>query len=240
MPGGGTIHVLCENFLKKPEEFQGVPLQEGDYIKIIIKDEGVGIPEGEIENIFDPYFTTKQAGSGLGLAVVNSIIRKHHGHITCDSEIGKSTTFTVYLPATGELVAAEGVAAEVLSGQGRVMVMDDDELLRDLFEKMLESIGYEVVLACNGDEAVDLYARSFGSHEAIDLVIMDLTIPGGMGGKEAVRKLLEIDTEVKAIVASGYSNDPVMANYKEYGFKGVLVKPFNRKDLHKAVKSVLA
>lgn len=240
MPGGGTIHILCENYLKNKNNGDEVPLQEGDYIKITINDEGAGIAEEQVSNIFDPYFSTKQAGSGLGLAVTHSIIKKHFGHISCESKMGRGASFIIYLPATSELVAKRTADTEIPTGRGRILIMDDDKVVRDISEKMLRGGGYEVIHAKDGMEAIDLYSKAMNTSEPVDLVIMDLTIPGGMGGREATQKLLEIAPDAKTIVASGYSNDPVMANYKEYGFLGVLEKPLRMKKLLQTVADVLS
>ncbi len=224
MAGGGTIRIGAENVIVAAED--GLPLQEGKYVKISIKDLGTGIKEEYFQKIFDPYFTTKQAGSGLGLAITYSIIKKHEGHITVESEIGVGTTFTIFLPALGkETFAVEDVAEELVyyRGKGRILFMDDKESIRDVVGEMLIQLGCEVEFATEGDEAIELYKKAKVSGQKFDAVILDLTIQGGMGGVEAFQKLREIDPEVKAIVTSGYSNDPVMNKYRDYGFKGVVV-----------------
>jgi CheY-like chemotaxis protein len=192
--------------------------------------------------IFDPYFTTKQKGSGLGLAITHSIISKHAGHISADSEPGQGTTFTIYLPAsqvTPELEPKEIIASPEI-GQGKVMIMDDEEMIRSLFEKTLSRIGYEVVSAKDGDEAVVLYKKAEEAGTPIDLIIMDLTIPGGVGGKDAVKKIHEINPAAKVIVSSGYSNDPVMADFNKYGFCGTMVKPFLMRELEDVVAKAVS
>ena len=232
MPDGGTINVTCENItLTAPVS---LPLPAGQYVKISITDTGCGIDEESLARIFDPYFSTKEVGQGLGLAVVRSIIQKHGGCIMADSEKGSGTTFTIYLPASdSERKKVEDlfITAEPATKTGRIMIMDDDEMVRDIVDKILGRFGYEVVQAVDGDEAVEKYKDAVSSGEAIDLVIMDLTIPGGMGGKDAVKKLLTIDPDAHVIVASGYANDPVMANCREYGFLAAVQKPFQMSEL---------
>jgi len=231
MPSGGTIVIDCLNYCLESNDI--IPVSPGNYIKIVAKDQGVGIPTDMLDKIFDPYFTTKQKGSGLGLAITHSIISKHNGHITVDSELGQGTTFTVYLPASQERPEFEQKAVVVppVAGRGRIMVMDDEEMIISLIEKTFSRNGYEVISAASGDEAVKLYQKAKETGAPIDLIIMDLTIPGGMGGKEAIKEIHKIDPEAKVIVSSGYSNDPVMADFGEYGFCAAIVKPFHIKEM---------
>ncbi len=226
MPEGGTIHILCENFIKQEHQNEALPLPAGDYIRVVISDEGVGIHATLLEKIFDPYFSTKQEGSGLGMAVTLSIINKHRGHIECQSTPGEGTAFTLYLPAVRETIADKSHVFEEHKGQGRIIIMDDEEMIRTLAENMLESCGYQVDHARDGEEALALYKQAMDESRPYDVVIMDLTIPGGLGGKEAIGKLLKLDPNVAAVVSSGYSNDPVMANYQDHGFKSCLSKPY--------------
>ncbi len=218
-------------------------MEEGKYVKISVKDQGIGIPEEDLSKIFDPYFTTKAEGSGLGLAITYSIIKKHEGHISVKSKVGTGTTFYTYFPVTEkESLVVESVEEEkIFAGKGRVLFMDDQIGIKNMVGKMLKHIGYEVEFAKDGAEALELYKKKKDSEESFDVVILDLTIPGGMGGKEVIQKIHEIDPEVKAIVSSGYSNDPVMSNFKEYGFSGVVSKPYEIKKLsevlHKIIKS---
>ncbi len=237
MPDGGTIVVKCQNIILNKNDFL---LEEGKYIMISVQDQGVGIPPENLQRIFDPYFTTKEKGSGLGLASAYSIIKKHQGHITVTSELGKGTTFTVFLPALEEESAAEKHQdKDVILGTGKLLVMDDDEIVRQVLREMLISLGYQVEFSEDGAVAIELYKRAMESEMPFDLVIMDLTIPGGIGGKEAIKKLAAIDPHVRAIVSSGYSNDPVMANYKEYGFRGVIQKPYSIDELSRVVSVVM-
>jgi len=230
MPEGGVIKVTAENlsFGAPP------PLEDGEYIRITIEDQGVGIPNEYLPKIFDPFFTTKEKGSGLGLATSYSIVNKHRGLIAVDSEPGKGTVFTIHLPASSEEAARDGARVEVedVKLQGaRVLVMDDEEIVRSLAARVLGRLGCEVEEAEDGEEAVDKYLGARASGRPFDAVIIDLTIPGGMGGQETIKRLIDIDPEVKAIVASGYSNDPVMANHEDYGFSGMVAKPFKVEEL---------
>jgi signal transduction histidine kinase/ActR/RegA family two-component response regulator len=238
MQEGGTIEVLAQNI--EEEAKQAVPIPEGKYVKVSIKDYGIGIHEEHISKIFDPYFTTKEKGSGLGLATSYSIIRKHGGHITVESKIGVGTTFTFYLPASRKGVTTkEAIKEAPILGKGMVLVMDDEEMIRDLSVSMLTKLGYEVEVVKDGVEAVESYRKAKESGHPFDVVIMDLTIPGSMGGKEAIKKLLEADSNIKAIVSSGYSNDPIMADYRGYGFSGVIAKPYRIEEISDILNKVM-
>ncbi len=239
MPDGGLIRVKAENLLLGPGS--DLPLPKGKYVKISIADQGCGIPEKDLQRIFDPYFTTKQKGSGLGLATSYFIVRNHGGHITVSSGKGTGTTFDIYLPASpNRIPEREVLPAKPLAGEGRVLVMDDEEAVREVVREMLEILGYEVELAREGAEAIEMFRKAKEESEPFDVVILDLTIPGGMGGKETVHKLQDIDPGVRAIVSSGYSNDPIMANHGKYGFRGVVAKPYKLKELSGAVHAVIA
>jgi len=245
MPEGGTINVMAENI--NIEAGDSLLLNEGRYVKIIVADQGIGIHQDHLQKVFDPYFTTKTKGSGLGLAITHSIVKKHDGHICVDSEMGVGTTFHIYLPAceveiTGDTVPGEtereGVGTTSLAGK-KVLFMDDDAIISMSVTRELKDLEYEVEYARNGTEAIKLYKESIDSRNPFDAVILDLTIPGGMGGMETIRKLLTIDPDVKAIVASGYSNDPVMSNFKEYGFKDAVAKPYGIEELDEALRGVI-
>jgi len=237
-PDGGVVRICAENVTMTAED--ALPLEAGKYVKISIEDGGVGISGEHLRNIFDPYFTTKDKGSGLGLAASYSITRNHGGHITVTSGVGFGTIFYIYLPAL-KATLVDRVEAEdkTFIGEGRILVMDDEEQIRNLASEVLSIIGYEVAVAADGDEAIELYREAKGSAHPFDAVILDLTIPGGMGGKEAIQRLTEMDPEVKGIVSSGYSNDPIMANFREYGFKGVITKPYRVKELSGILHKVL-
>lgn len=240
MPDGGTIEIGAVN--KTAGEVKGLPLHEGNYVHIAVRDFGIGIPKDHLAKIFDPYFTTKQKGSGLGLSISYSIVKKHDGYMTVDSEPGEGATFSLYLPAFPNAALQKGketAKVESLSGRGRILVMDDEESIRDLLDKMLRRLGYEVLLAEDGAEAIRLYGQAIKSETPIDAVIMDLTVPGGMGGKEAILAMGRLDPEVRAIVSSGYSNDPMAAAFKEYGFSEFIAKPFKLEDLGKVLKRVI-
>jgi two-component system cell cycle sensor histidine kinase/response regulator CckA len=240
MPESGTITVTGENITLPADN--PLLLKPGDYIKVSITDQGTGIPADDLEKIFEPYFTTKQTGSGLGLATCYSIIKRHDGHITAESGTGKGATLSLYLLVSSVQaapVALNASRAPVL-GNGRILVMDDEAMVRDVLRRSLTNLGYEVVCTHEGSKAVTLYEQALKSNRPFNAVIMDLTIPDGMGGKDAVIKLQEIDPGVKAIVSSGYSNDPVMANYKEFGFSGVVSKPYSIQSLSEAVHKVLS
>jgi len=239
MPEGGTVEVSAENITVGPEDM--LPLKEGNFIKLSIKDHGIGIPKKDIQKIFDPFFTTKEKGSGLGLATTYSIIKKHDGYITVESEPGVGTTFHIYLPASAKQGPAGAETYEqTFPGSGKILIMDDEAIVRDVAGKMLSLLGYEAEFTANGTEMLDVYKKAKDSGKPFDAVIMDLTVPGDMGGKEAIRRLLEICPEVKAIVSSGYSNDPIMADYKKYGFCGVVAKPYRLQQLSRVLHDVLS
>jgi len=241
MPEGGIIRIRAENITI--EEGRDHLLRSGHYVRIVIRDFGIGIPKENLPKIFDPYFTTKQKGSGLGLSTSYSIIKKHDGYITVDSELGHGSTFSIYLPARPDAVIPKGnetIEIQSLIGRGRVLVMDDEEIIRDVLNEMLRRLGYETALAKEGAEAVALYRHAMASGRPFDVVIMDLTIPGGMGGKEAIQKLREIDPNVRAIVSSGYSNDPLGADFVQYGFSDFVAKPFRLEELGRVMKRVLS
>jgi len=239
MCNGGVVVVEAENVPAGDCEFPA--LGTGRYVKLSIQDQGIGIAPDHLERVFDPYFTTKQKGSGLGLATTHSIIKQHDGAIAVDSKLGSGTTFHLYLPASDKPVPiSPQVDQELASGTGRILVMDDEEMVRDVGARMLTLLGYNVEFAEDGAEAIALYEHALDSGEPFDAVVMDLTIPGGMGGKEAIQKLREIDPDVRAIASSGYSTDPVMANYEEHGFAAVVPKPYQTQELGRAVHEVLA
>ncbi|MBM4289720.1 MAG: response regulator, partial [Deltaproteobacteria bacterium] len=212
----------------------------GKYVTISVQDEGIGIPGDHLAKIFDPYFTTKPKGSGLGLATVYSIIKNHHGHIAVESNLGAGSTFTVFLPARDQKVAPQPQAeGELVSGKGKILVMDDEPMVRRVVEKMLLTLGYEAEFAEDGTKALELYTEAQARGEPFALVILDLTVPGGMGGKEAIAELLQIDPQVRAIVSSGYSDDPIMAHFEQYGFIDVIAKPYGIPDIDKVLKRTL-
>ncbi len=240
MPKGGIIKICVENVLV--EEGDNLPLEYGKYVKLSIQDQGMGIPKEHLHTIFDPYFTTKEKGTGLGLAISYSIIKKHEGYILVESVENVGTTFSIYLPISQrEIFKVNEIAEEgIFYGRGKILLMDDQESVLDIVREMLNYIGYEVECAGTGDEAIDMYKKAMNTGCAFDAVIADLTIPGGIGGDEVAKRLQEIDPKVKAIVSSGYSNDPVMSDYENYGFSGFVAKPFALKELSRTLHEVLA
>jgi len=220
MPNGGTLYVSCENFCYDTSDAVIPDLAPGDYVRIRIRDEGVGIPEKYMKRIFDPYFTTKPKGNGLGLATAYSIVKNHNGLMTVESEVHVGTMFTTYLPAALDQempVEAPRTFTPEMSGTGRVLVVDDEDAIRDLVEFTLTRLGYKVWQAATALEGVNIYREKFEAGERFDAVILDLTLPGGMGGKEALKKLIEIDPTVNAIVSSGYATDATMSRYQDFG-----------------------
>ncbi|SHJ90537.1 PAS domain S-box-containing protein [Malonomonas rubra DSM 5091] len=240
MPGGGVIEVIACNADDTELDNLALPANR-HFVKLSISDTGTGIPQEVLKKIFDPYFSTKQQGSGLGLAICHSIISKHGGTISVESAIGKGTCFHIYLPAaTGSLTTSDQPIPTFLSKRkGRIMVVDDEEGVRTIATEMLKEMGHDVLTADEGQLAVDIYRKNLEQKTPIDVMIMDLTIPGGMGGEEALQKILAIDPEAKAAVSSGYSNDPVMAKYADYGFSAAIAKPYQFADMAKTINELL-
>ncbi len=237
MPEGGTIRILVRNV--QLDAKSGLPLAKGNYVRIAIEDQGTGIPDSHLSRIFDPYFTTKRKGSGLGLTTSYSIIKKHGGLLDARSQLGAGSTFFIYLPASEELLPQEkGQDRGLCLGKGRILVMDDEEVVRTVASHMLEGLGYDVDLAENGEEAIERYSDAMDKRRPFDAVILDLTVRGGMGGRETIKKMLEIDPEVRAVVSSGYSADAVAADYSHYGFRAVLTKPYELEDLGSILHSL--
>ncbi|MDT8317576.1 MAG: PAS domain S-box protein [bacterium] len=227
MPDGGTVTIWAENVYIDKGRLPS--LSAGRYIKITIKDRGCGIPERNLLKIFDPYFTTKSQGSGLGLATSYTIIKRHMGHIIVESDEDSGTEFKVYLPATNEVdFKKEEKHVMDYRGFGRVLLLEDEDIVATSVGMIASSAGYELEHARDGKEAVQFYRSAMKKGNSFDVVMMDLTIAGGMGGVETIKRLKRIDPLIKAIVCSGYSDDDVMANYGEYGFCGVLPKPFTK------------
>jgi len=238
MPEGGVIKIKAENV---NIDSQGLlSLKEGKYVKISVEDEGTGILKENLQKIFDPYFTTKVKGNGLGLSTSYSIMKKHDGLLYVESESGKGTTFYMYLPASSIKRLKENAEKDFqVVGTGKILIMDDDEEILEIAEAMLKKIGYSVDFCKDGSVVIELYKKAKESGEPYDVVILDLTIPGGMSGKEAVNELIEIDPQVKAIASSGYSNSQIMSHYKKYGFSGVIAKPYRIEDLNELLQDLL-
>jgi len=238
MPEGGIIHIRIAN--RELTDGDSAPLRAGQYTMISVADEGVGIADNHLQKIFEPYFSTKQQGSGLGLATVHSIVTNHGGQISVRSELGCGTTFTVHIPASAKAVVPQKAKElELLKGEGRVLVMDDDESIRLSLGKMLRRLGYDPEFAEDGAEALDLYEEARELDRPFAAVIADLTIPGGMGGKDLIVELQQRDPEVRAIVSSGYSRDPIMAQAQRFGFTGVMAKPYTLTELGRILHEVL-
>lgn len=240
MPNGGVIQVIAENMaLDKPFE-SGIPLPTGKYILIDVADQGSGIPAEALTKIFDPYFTTKKTGSGLGLATTYSIIKQHKGHITVNSTIGVGTEFLIFLPSS-EHHTEQKIDYEptLLRGAGRILIMDDEPMILKLVADLLEHVGFSVTTVEDGHQAVEKYKESVANELPFDAIIVDLTIPGGMGGAETFEELKKINPKVKVLVSSGYSNDQIMSDYPSYGFAGVVTKPYKLDDLTKELLRVL-
>jgi two-component system, cell cycle sensor histidine kinase and response regulator CckA len=241
MPGGGVIKIRAQNvFISEGAPEQGLPLKEGIYVKISIADAGPGIPDEQLDKIFDPYFTTKKSGSGLGLSTSYSIIKKHKGHIFAKNNPAGGAVFYIYLPASREPVTRKGQeVVERIQGRGKLLIMDDEETVRSVLERMLNHFGFEVTKTTDGAEAIEILREAYKSGKRFDAVIMDLTIPGGMGGREAAALIREIDSEVKIIASSGYSNDPIMSEYRKYGFSAIMAKPFTLNDVREVLRQTL-
>jgi PAS domain S-box-containing protein len=239
MPEGGDVGIRTLNVqLDEPND---LPLAPGEYIRISVTDGGQGIASDIIERIFDPYFSTRPGGSGLGLSTSYSIIKNHNGHINAESKAGSGSSFFIYLPAS----AAKPSAAEPIDDKKliiknkNILIMDDDEtVLMPLYE-LLTSMGCSVKVSRNGGEAVDLYKEYRQSGRPFDVIIMDLVVKGGIGGREALEKIIKIDPGVRAIASSGYSNDPVLSDYSKYGFSAVLPKPYQDAELYKTLHRVM-
>ncbi|MDA3894567.1 MAG: ATP-binding protein, partial [Desulfobacteraceae bacterium] len=230
MPVGGTIELTARNITLTEKEHPNLP--KGDYVKISVKDSGIGISKELLSKIFDPFFSTKTKGHGLGLAMCYSIVNRHGGCIDVESEQGKGSIFQVYLPSTTENVSSvDEKTARIHKGKGTFLVMDDEEIILSTIRKMLGSYGYTVECKIDGQSAVDFFALETKANRPIAGLIFDLTVPGGMGGKAAIEQIRQLDTDVPAFVASGYAEDPVMKKPSEYGFTASICKPFRKSEL---------
>lgn len=246
MSHGGTLTITARNFRFKDKGPHAIPpLKQGDYVRISFQDNGRGIPANHMGRIFDPYFSTKamgvQKGMGLGLATTYSIVKKHGGHIAINSSPGAGTIVNIYLPAEIPQMAMENPVPSkntTLSPMKRVLVMDDEEMLRTLLKQMLERLGHEAITVNDGEQAIAAYKKQMNSGKPFDAIILDLTIKGGMGGKQTIRELLKIEPHIKAIVSSGYCHDPIMTDFQSYGFKRALPKPYRVEDLKKALSEI--
>jgi two-component system, cell cycle sensor histidine kinase and response regulator CckA len=236
MPGGGTLTVTLDKTTLSAENPQ--QLSAGTYVVITIADNGPGIHEDHLSRIFDPYFTTKSEGSGLGLATCYSIVKKHGGHVGVTSRYGSGASFIVYLPAVlsgGPVTTAD----QTIAGMGRILIMDDEPAIRHLLIEMLTYLGYRADDSVNGEEALTLYAQAEQDRDPYDAVILDLTIRGGMGGRETMERLKALNPDIRAVVSSGYSNDAVLSDFARYGFSAVVAKPYSLEELGNALKALL-
>jgi len=244
MPAGGLVRITADNAVVLPRQ---VPeLQGGRYLRISVADAGAGIGDENLARIFDPYFSTKarrgQRGTGLGLAICHAIVTEHGGAIIVDSKIGAGTTFHVYLPATDQPIpVAREIREEggLLVGQGRILLMDDQDMVRRGACELLERLGYTPVATHDGEEAIRLYQEALSAGEPFDAVILDLTVPQGMGGKATVKELLATDPEAIVLISSGYIHDPLVTEHARHGFRGVLLKPYDLAELGKVLSAVL-
>lgn len=242
IPEGGIVSISAAN--EVVTQSSTLTLPPGDYVKISISDPGDGIPEEILPKIFDPYFSTKgrgnQKGMGLGLTICRSIVQKHGGIVVVDTKAGSGTTFHVVLPASreGNPVSPHPLP-EMLTGSGRILVMDDEAMMRDMTKAALGRLGYEVQLTANGEQAIECYQAALDQGRPFEAILLDLTVRGGLGGKETIRRLFEIDPEVKAIAVSGYNSHPVMEHYEQYGFKAALPKPYQIADLGETLGKIL-
>ncbi len=238
MPEGGLLRVLARN--KEIKTWIPGPLPPGKYVEVVVEDTGEGIPEEYLDKIFDPYFTTKKEGTGLGLAISYAIIKKHGGHIRVESEHGEGTTFFIYLPAwQGQTSSSIKDHDKILPGKGRILVMDDEQMIRVTMRESLEYMGYEVVTVSDGQEALETFKQALTEKRPFDLVILDLTVPGGWGGQRTLEELRKLDPEIKAILASGYAYDPNCHDKRSKGFQAALRKPFTIQELSNVLRKVL-
>jgi CheY-like chemotaxis protein len=238
MPRGGSLTVLARNI--ELSVVDPLPLAAGPYVKVSVVDQGNGMSAEVMAQIFEPYYTTKPTGHGLGLSITHSILQKHGGHMTVCSEIDVGTTFEFYLPALPAYATmATEQEQELARGTGRILLVDDEELIHIAVEMILTMLGYEVESVYDGEEALQAYKVSLDEGKTYDIVIIDLTIPGGMGGQEAIGRFLETDPKARVIVSSGYVHDPAMDRYAEYGFAGKIEKPVSMRVLAETVKRVL-
>ncbi|MEJ5347309.1 MAG: PAS domain S-box protein [Desulfosoma sp.] len=239
MPQGGTVAVKARNVFV--EEGGDATLASGRYVAVCVEDQGIGIPEEHLDKIFDPYFTTKKEGSGLGLSTAYSIVKRHDGHMTVRSRVGQGTSVTFYLPASStETDQAQAfMEEEPFRATGRVLVMDDDPLVRDVLSAMLQQLGLTSETTEEGAQAILCYKKALEAGKPFDAVILDLTVPGGVGGRDVIEKLRALDPQVRAVASSGYSNDPVMSQPQAYGFQAGIAKPYCMEDLQAVLRKVL-
>jgi len=238
MPGGGTIRIQADNVIIDASD--PLPVAPGRYVQLSVRDHGTGIASDVLAHLFEPFFTTKAGGRGLGLATSFSIAKRHHGHLSVASQLGAGATFTVHLPASD---ATETPTTEppplLVRGRGRVLVMDDEPAVRRVAGRMLQELGYDAECAEHGAEALAMFEQARRSGTRFDFVVLDLTVPGGMGGEETARQLRAIDPRLTIVATSGYSSSPVMAHPEEHGFDAVLMKPYRLKEMSELIQRVV-
>jgi CheY-like chemotaxis protein len=243
MPHGGVVTVSAVNAVEQHTRCEyALPVEPGPYVRVSIGDTGIGIPEENLGSIFDPYFSTKQRGSGLGLATSYSIVKNHGGSVNVESRLGAGTTLYVSLPALLNATvvdAPDWTGVTHHGGRGRILVMDDEPAIRTVAVNMLKYLGHDAEVAQNGSDAIERYARALRRGRPFDAVMLDLVVPGGMGGRETIERLTELDPTVNAIVVSGYTQDSVLTDYRDYGFKAVIAKPFTLQELNSTLHAVI-
>ncbi|MEO5656827.1 MAG: PAS domain S-box protein, partial [Nitrospiria bacterium] len=238
MPAGGVLTVRAKNSLIHPQD--RLPLAAGPYVRISITDQGPGIPHDQLAKIFDPFFTTKPRGTGLGLTTSYSIVKKHEGHIRVESASEGGATFDVYLPAKPrETAQAKPATTLSRTGTGKILLMDDEPAIRDFFQDLVRYLGYEVECVADGDAAVERFRDAAAAGRGFNLVILDLTVVGGMGGLDTLVRLRDLDPRVNAVVSSGYANDPALTDYRRFGFAGVIFKPYEIEDLSQILRAAM-
>jgi CheY-like chemotaxis protein len=242
---GGVLQVKAENVEVRAAEKLSLNLsEEGWYVKLVISDEGVGIPKEYLDKIFDPYFSTKyrgsQKGMGFGLTIAHSVVGRHKGRIMAESEPGGGTRIIILIPASKAQDSPQhSWTGSTKALRKKVLLMDDEEALADLAKTMLEHLGCEVAIALNGEQAIDMYAEALEAGRDYDVLILDLTVKGGLGAKDTIPKLLYLNPNVKAIVSSGYSGDPVISEFSTFGFMDTLSKPYDLEQLKTVLNRVL-
>ncbi len=241
MPSGGTVVIRAENIFERDTRWEyALSVQTGRYVRISVTDSGIGIPEENLPRIFDPYFSTKQHGSGLGLATAHSIIKNHGGYVSVKSKPGQGTMLQVNLPAFDAAELGIAVNTRPAAGAGRILVMDDEATIRNLAVNMLKFLGHDAEVAEDGASAVEHYKRALMTGRPFDAVLLDLVVPGGMGGREAIELLNEIDPSVNAVIVSGYAQDATLTEFQSYGFKASMAKPYTLEELGTTLHSIMA
>jgi PAS domain S-box-containing protein len=242
MPQGGSVEISATNATEAVRRCENaLPVEPGAYVRISIADTGIGIPEENLGSIFDPYFSTKRQGSGLGLATSHSIVKNHGGFVSVESKRGRGTTLHVNLPAAvaGHSQEAPGWARVAPGGRGRILVMDDEPAIRVVAANMLRYLGHDVEVVDSGAAAIDHYTRALENGQPFDAVLLDLVVASGMGGRETIERLTELDPGVSAVVVSGYAQDSLLTEYRDYGFKAVIAKPFTLEELNTTLDAVI-